>query len=229
MVLAAVYCGLRHLPSWLLLPYERVLLAASPLMIMLEALAAVVIILSFGETWSDRLAEHGAVLKTLVFAVCVGVYGISMTVIANMYYSHMIKTVVSASLVAVILTLVVVQTVATVMVEHGTITDSALLFLYVTYSLWTITQSQRTFQLPADSRPLYANISQALWSIAPADSLYAFVSAVINMFSIEIIAALFLQMSLFIMATRVITRCTGDVAAEQQTPLSSIPVLPDAL
>lgn len=52
----------------------------------------------------------------------------------------MISTVTSASLVAIILTLITVLTIGTVLVKHGTITDSSLLFLYITYNLWTMTR-----------------------------------------------------------------------------------------
>lgn len=92
-------------------------------------------------------------------------------------------------------------TVGTVLVPHGTITDSSLLALYTAYNLWTIARRSPTIALHPDQTSLLRFVSHVTWSAIPADSVYGLIATVVGMFSVEIITTLLLQMAIFITAT----------------------------
>lgn len=62
-MLGAGYLGLQHLPARWLLPYERLLAVIGPLAILAEAFAAMTVILSSGQLWSETLSEQPLPIK----------------------------------------------------------------------------------------------------------------------------------------------------------------------
>jgi hypothetical protein len=137
-----------------------------------------------------------------------------------MYTSGMISTVTSATLVAIILTLITVLTIGTILVDHGTITDSSLLFLYITYNLWTMTRKSSFIprSLLSSRMPLSIINSVSryvdndndnpslLWNFFSDNSIYSMIQTAINMFSIEVMAMMLIQMAFFLMATKLIAK-----------------------
>jgi len=174
----------------------------------MEGIASMIIILASGQSWVDILAEQSDLVKFLALFACIVAYITSGLVIFNLYYSKLISTVASASLVAIILTLIGVLTAVTVRIEYGIITDTALLFLYITYNIWTIAQASHANPFINDPKTLYSFISKTMWTVMPAESLATVVSGILDMLSVEIIFSLFLQMSVFILASRVL--CSDD-------------------
>lgn len=204
LCLAGIYLGLQWLPGWVVRPYEGLLLAISPIVTILEGLASMVIITSAGQGLSDFLHDRSAAWQAFFGAVCVGLYSVSSMVIFSLYYSGQVSTLATASLVAVVLTLVGVLSAGTVMLEHGVITDAALLFLYVTYNIWTLT-SGKAAPLPMQTRNLLGYLNGLSWTAAPSqDSLLGIVGSLLAMFSVELLTGLFIQMSVFLMAGRLI-------------------------
>lgn len=63
MVLGAGYLGLQYIPGGWLVPYERVLTVVCPLFILAEGLAAMTVILSSGQLWSETLSEQPTSIK----------------------------------------------------------------------------------------------------------------------------------------------------------------------
>lgn len=57
MLLSSIWIGLKWIPVQVLRPYEHLLIWCCPVAILLEALAAMIIILDFGETWSESLSQ----------------------------------------------------------------------------------------------------------------------------------------------------------------------------
>lgn len=86
-------------------------------------------------------------------------YGCSGLVIYSLYYGSQINTVASASLVAAVITLLLVLTVASVVVEYGTLTDPAMITLYITYNIWTISRSSHQLTFRPDAKNIYRYLS----------------------------------------------------------------------
>lgn len=63
MVLGAGYLGLQYIPEGWLVPYERMLAVVCPLFILAEGLAAMTVILSSGQLWSETLSEQPIFIK----------------------------------------------------------------------------------------------------------------------------------------------------------------------
>jgi len=137
--------------------------------------------------------------------LCLAVYATSSMVMFNLYYSGEIHTLVAASLVACALTLVGVLTMGTVMLEHGVITDAALVFLYVTYNIWTLLKGEKAVPMTLESRNLVHYLSNKLSWQSPTsqESLINVISALFRMFSVELLASLFIQMSVLLMASKI--------------------------
>lgn len=222
MSLMAIYTGLQWLPPWLLQPYERLLLSSSPLLVMLEGLATMIIIISSGQGLADYLFDKSDLLKVFLVLACIVIYGISTLTIFSIYQAGLIKFLSDASLVAVSLTLIGVLSVATLMIEHGVLTDSALLFLYVTYNIWIITRTTPPVSMPQETKSLLGYITNMTWSTAPTqDSLLSMVRTLFQMFSLEMVTGLFIQMSVFLMVSRIIeqTSETEDIKQERSFSL----------
>jgi hypothetical protein len=222
MSLMAIYTGLQWLPAWLLQPYETLLLSSSPVIIMLEGLATMVIIITSGQGLADFLFDRSDVLKALLVLACIGIYGISSLTIFSIYQAGLIKALLDASLVAVSLTLIAVLSVATLMIEHGVLTDAALLFLYVTYNIWTITRSSITATtVTHEPRSLLGYLANMTWSTAPTqDSLLSMVRTLFQMFSLEMVTGLFIQMSVFLIVTRIIEQTSDNEDIKQERSFS---------
>lgn len=171
----------------------------------MEGLASMIIITSSGQGLSNFLEQSADYLQIVFGLVCLALYSVSSLVVFSLYYSGQIHTLVTASLVAVVLTLTVVLTGATIMLEHGVITDSALVFLYITYNIWTLTNDEKQpVAMAAESKNLFNFLTSVTWSAPSQDSLVSLVGSLFKMFSIELLTGLFIQMSILLMATRLI-------------------------
>lgn len=90
-ICSTVYFGLKLLPEWLAGPYEWLLLASSPIFILLEGISSMVIILECGERLSDALVEASSLIKSIVAMVCFGTFGISLYAIVDIYMSGLLS------------------------------------------------------------------------------------------------------------------------------------------
>lgn len=197
----ATYLGLRYLPNWVTLLYERTLLWTCPLIIILEGFAAMTVILSSGQLWSELLCEQRPLVKVLVLIASGGCCLFTVSVIVKLYLEGLITTVLSASLVAVLVTLMIILSIATVIIDHGTITDSSLLSLYSTYNLWLISRATKPIALRTGISVIDMIISRSGTMIWVKNAV-GVARACLEIFSVEILAILMLQMALFIVATR---------------------------
>ncbi len=204
LALGAIYYGLQHIPVCIVQPYETVLLSISPLITIFEGLATMIIIVSSGQGLSSFLESRPAIYHAFFGAICLGLYTVSTMAIFSLYYSGQIHTLVTASLVAVILTLLAVLSIGTVMLEHGVVTDSALLFLYITYNIWNLTRKIEPVEYNSSGLKLMHYISSVSWSSPTHDSLVSVIESIFKMFSVELLTGLFIQMSVLLMAWKLI-------------------------
>ncbi|PJF19746.1 hypothetical protein PSACC_00399 [Paramicrosporidium saccamoebae] len=214
LVLSVSYAGLKYMPTWVTVPYETILSVACPLIILLEGFAAMTVILSSGQLFSESIADQSNFTKGLVLVGCILIYGTSLGVVGNLYYTGQVSNVTSATLLAIVLTLVGVLTFGTILVPHGTITDSSLVTLYAMYNIWLIARSVPRLALHATSNSLLRFISHAGWKALPMEPL-AVVEALFSMFSVEIVMTLLLQMGIFLVAVRMYRRSVGLDGEEQ--------------
>jgi hypothetical protein len=220
LALGAVYLGLQYLPEWLIAPYEGLLLSISPIVIILEGLASMVIIVTSGQGLSQFLEDRSGAFQFFFGIVCVILYAASSMVVFSLYYSGQIHLLSTASLVAVALTLVTVLSVATVMLEHGIITDAALTFLYITYNIWALTRDQHTVHLGEERRNLIAFFSSSAASLTES-SLLSLLRSMFGMFSAELLTTFFIQLSVFLMASKIVDNSEDpdEVKAVNGSPL----------
>lgn len=90
-IFSAVYFGLKFLPEWLVGPYEWILLASSPIFVLLEGLSSMIIILECGEQSSEILADASVIVKSLVALVCFGIFGVSFRVVGDVYSAGLLS------------------------------------------------------------------------------------------------------------------------------------------
>lgn len=90
-IFSAVYFGLKFFPEWVAGPYEWVLLASSPVFVLLEGLSSMIIILECGERSSEVLADASNIVKAFVASICFGIFGVSLYVIADIYKSGLLS------------------------------------------------------------------------------------------------------------------------------------------
>ena len=210
LVLVAAYLGLRFLPTWLTVPYEAGLQIACPVIILVEGFAAMTVILSSGQLWSESLAEQSAFVRAVVAAGCLALYGVSLSVIGHLYWTGAIRTVLIATMIAVVLTLVFVLTAGTILAPHGSITDSSLLMLYVTYNLWTISRRGSHIAIRSEgTTSLLTFMSQSAWNVMPKEPLLGVIGGLLNMFSVELVTTILLQMAIFLAAAKLYRRAVG--------------------
>lgn len=221
-VLLAGYLGLKYIPNWCCPLYERLLWWSCPPLILGEALSAMTVILSAGQLWGEILSEQGMIVQVTVVILCAIGYGLALSVIAGLYWSGRVASVLAASLVATLLTLLVILTILTVVKEHGTITDATLLAIYCTYNLWLISRSTNrgTISLQT-SNGLLGGLLDKFWPGGTGGGLGGtgggvtssplFVSwrtvqgllrSTLEMFSVEMMATLLIQMCLFLLLAR---------------------------
>ena len=218
-IFASIYFGLKVLPDWIAAPYQWTLLTASPLFVLLEGVCSMIIILECGERCSDVLADASNFLKGLVAAVCFGIFGTSFFMIFDIYKAGLLG-VMSASFVASVGTIIIALTVLTVYVEHGTITDAAMLSLYVTYNVWCITRSWKQHFVSAVQLEsvfdYFANPSRMFNSLTPQTSVLSAITSLASMFSVEIVVHLMMQMCVFVMAVKMIGRALKKTNPDNQ-------------
>lgn len=63
MALGAIYFGLKHVPDWIVIPYEGLLLALGPIIIILEGIASMIIIMSSGQGLMSFLEDRSDMLR----------------------------------------------------------------------------------------------------------------------------------------------------------------------
>jgi hypothetical protein len=97
----------------------------------------------------------------------------------------------------------------TIMATHGTITDSALLMLYLTYNLWMVASRTNPNITISSGASLLSVISQTTWGLAPKEPLLGVVGGLLNMFSVELVTTVLLQMAIFLIAARLYGRSIG--------------------
>jgi len=241
VMLIAIWLGLQWIPvSWVPF-YETLLLVMGPMLVLAEGFAALTVILSAGQLWSVWLLEQNGFLQGIMALICIAAYFLSTAVVIALYYGGAVISVGVASLVAVLLTLVVVLTVGTLLVPHGTITDSALLYLYLIYNVWIVIigntknhlhdfilrplapmedSFERTKIVDTASRIITAfqqHVMLARPSLFRTDSLFSLVSSVLGMISVELVAILLVQMAVFVVATKMYQR---SLLEDQDTPSS---------
>lgn len=208
MILLAGYLGLQYLPASWTRPYEMILRFVCPLLTLLEGLAAMTLILSSGQLWSESLQGQGRLVQILVLFGCSFIYFSSFGIIGYFYYAGLIKTVVAATLLAVVATLLIILSVGTVIAEHGIITDSSLLTLYLTYNLWLITRASGHLPVTVDRPSLLFKLTLQQLSLKtiPTLSLSSLLMAILSIFSVEIVAGLLIQMSIFLVTAMLYRR-----------------------
>lgn len=181
------------------------------------------VILSAGQVWGELLSEQGTVVQAAVAALCAVGYGLALSVIVGLYWSGRVASVLAASLVAILLTLLAILTVLTVVKEHGTITDATLLAIYCTYNLWLISRltAQGAIGLQT-SDGFLGRVLDKFWpggmgsglsNGAASSSLFVswrtvqgLLHSTLDMFSVEIVATLLIQMCLFLLLARLYQR-----------------------
>jgi hypothetical protein len=99
----------------------------------------------------------------------------------------------SSALLASVLTLLAVDTIGTVTAEHGIITDSALLFAYISLNIWLISFEWKRSVTPIGAARHFI----PLLSTFSAFNLYSSISASMKLFSEEIIFILLYRMLIF--------------------------------
>ena len=204
MMFAVVWFGLNFMPDWLAIPYERLLLWSTPMFVLLEGLSAMIIILECGERCSLALENASVILKALLVIVSAGLCAVSIAIILDIYAAGLLG-VASASFVASVVTLMVVFTIATMAVEHASIGDASLMFLYITYNIWCITRRPQ---------PQSINYLQKIYSMfsfkSSSPSILSALNNMLTMFSMEIVVHLVFQMCVFVMAVRLITKAFSE-------------------
>lgn len=200
MLLVGGYLGLKYIPDTWTVIFEHALLYTCPIFIVLEGFSAMTVILSSGQLWSESLAAQPNVVKGVIAAGCLALYLCSAGVIVHFYVDGMIRTVVGASMVAIVVTLLVILTVGTIIADHGTITDSSLLTLYLTYNIWIVARSVPSITLHSQGTLLLKLISQASFRTISSFPLAPLLSSLISVFSVEIVTTLIVQMALFLTA-----------------------------
>lgn len=95
--------------------------------------------------------------------------------------------------------------------EHGTITDAAMLSLYVTYNVWCITRSWKDHFMSAvkiDSVFDYLSNPTKLLTAnyfgGGNSTILAAITSLASMFSVEIVVHLMMQMCVFVIAVKLI-------------------------
>lgn len=178
-----------------------------------------------------------------MLGACLGLYAFSGSVIVQFYLMGLIKTVVSASLVAVLITLLLILSGLTLLVDHASITDCSLLALYLTYNLWIIARTRasdisiRSLGSAAAARGRLGGGSGVVdfflayttsWtdhlrgsSSSSSSSLSGILSAALSMFSVEIVASLLIQMSIFLLLARLYRQARSSSEAEAGESASS--------
>lgn len=159
-----------------------------------------------------------------MLGACLGLYAFSGSVIVQFYLSGLIKTVVSASLVAVLITLLLILTGLTLLVDHASITDCSLLALYLTYNLWIIARTRASdisIRSPGSAGAARGRLGGGVvdfflthttawagghYAGRAGGSLTNILSAALAMFSVEIVASLLIQMSIFLLLARLYRR-----------------------
>ena len=219
-IFASVYFGLKTLPEWLAFPYQWTLLASSPLFVLLEGISSMVIILECGERCSDALGDSSNSIKALVATICFGVFGVSFYMINEIYLSGLLsiasaryKYIISfiSSFIASVCTILIGLTALTIFVEHGTITDAAMLCLYVTYNIWCVTRSWKEQFMSAvrieSVFDYFISPSKLFGSVNTSHlSILASITSLASMFSVEIVVHLMIQMCVFVIAVKLIGR-----------------------
>lgn len=204
------------------------------------------VILSAGQVWGEILSEQGMAVQVAVVILCAIGYGLALSVIAGLYLSGRVASVLAASLVATLLTLLVILTILTVVKEHGTITDATLLAIYCTYDLWLISRSTNrgTISLQT-SHGLLGGLWDKIWpggmgggggsaglgstggSIASSPlfvswrTVQGLLRSTLEMFSVEMMATLLIQMCLFLLLARLYQKAYNASPSEQGTDQSA--------
>lgn len=133
-ILALVVSGVAYIPLVAVRRYTALLAGLAPLLTALELVSTMTVIMASGRVWSPKIAEAPVAAKIVVLLLCLGSVVASGAVIA-MIYAWMQLSTLAASLLSSVATLVLVEIVACIRVEHATVTDMALLAPYVAYNI----------------------------------------------------------------------------------------------
>ncbi len=135
LLLAAAYGALLWMPHAWTAAYQVFLIHAYPLLVLLEGCSALTVILGAGRLFSR---PAGGPLRLLGLLLCTTSYASSAGVVAHMYEGGLIATLAGSTLAAITFTLTAILAAVAAFVPHASCTDGALLFLYVTYNVWTL-------------------------------------------------------------------------------------------
>jgi hypothetical protein len=209
LMFGIIWLGLNFLPEWLAIPYEKLLLWSTPIFVLLEGLSAVVIILECGERCSLALENATFLPKILLIMISAGLCAVSIAIILDIYAAGLLG-VASASFVASIVTLMIVLTIGTMAVDHASIGDASLMFLYITYNIWCITRR---------AQPQTLGYLQRMYSLfsfkSTTPSILSTLNSMLAMFSMEIVVHLVFQMCVFVVAVRLITKAFSENTAKE--------------
>lgn len=140
-----VWVSLHWMPRLLIAPYELFLLILGPVLTVLEAIAAMELILQIGPLYGEQISQFSTAAKVFILLGCGAAFGACGSLIGWLlthHHSQGTLTPTGSALVTATCTLVGVFTFATVVVsEHGLVTDAALLAVYVCYDLvWIMSE-----------------------------------------------------------------------------------------
>ena len=181
------------LPSWLAVPYEYILYVAGPIITIVEGICTVFVIISFGKMLVSKLEERQNFIKLLILLICIGLFLVFFWLDIKLLFDPFIN-VVSASLISSILTILIIQTLGTIIAEHGIITDVAMLFAYVSINLWLI-----SFDWSRRVTPSSLNHSFVpLFSSFSAFNIYSSIKSSLRIFSQEMVLSLMFRMAIFL-------------------------------
>jgi hypothetical protein len=203
-------------PIQLMTAYKGLVLICHPLMIVAEGVSAMTLVFSSGQLWGPTLASQSWPVQAALLIGCVAISGWSILSMVRMYAAGIIGSIEGATNTAISLTLLLVLAVATLFVPHASITDATLLILYVTYNIWlACTMSMDELvrpKTPSEYQWLFPiNETSRLWSMSLSRllpfgvlqaSVFDLVTLVYEVFSIQIVTTILIQMAIFVACLR---------------------------
>lgn len=182
--------------------YTRFLAGFAPAVPILEVICLMTVVMAAGRSWTPKIVESHDLIKILVILSCFASFFISSSAIYLIYAHFNLSTLVS-SLLSSIFTIILIQILTCCQLDHSTITDPALIFPYISYSLSLITlksgmkailDHQRDPQIYPKNPQTFLKFADILLSTSPNPSLTRQILQTI--FSPVLIFHLLLQLAL---------------------------------
>jgi hypothetical protein len=201
--LFVIYGASSLMPLWIAKPYEWFLVWTNPIFTVLEGICVALVIYCLGKYFTCHVREMNSLVKVFILLVLSLIFLASGMIIVNIYLSDSLK-VPTATLIGSSISLTLLLVALSICKEEGTVLDALLLFMYITYNIWTISRCgtsrslAKFFYLQTYRLDLNSIVS---W-ITPYSSVFPGFTAFLRLFSIDIIFGILFRVAVFLMSAK---------------------------